>query len=162
MIYVGGCPYLLESSYVVFHATLVLCSGIDLRLKAVHPLTLEQIPVYVGDYVTGGYGLGYGTKAVMGVPAHNERDLVFAQEHGLPIVKVIEEEEGDGVLVNSQWFNGMAVEQARKEIVSYAETLGVGGKMTQYALRDWLISRQRYWGAPIPILYCEKCGVSSS
>lgn len=116
----------------------------------------------MADYVIGGYGLGYGTKAVMGVPAHDQRDLVFAQEHGLSITKVIEEQEGGicGVLVNSQQFNGMSTEQARKEIVSYAETLGVGGQMTQYTLRDWLISRQRYWGAPIPVLYCEKCGVS--
>ena len=67
---------------------------------------------------------------------------------------------GSGVLVNSERFSGMSVNQARREIVSHAETLGVGGHMTQYKLRDWLISRQRYWGAPIPILYCEKCGVS--
>ena len=107
----------------------------------------------------------------MGVPAHDDRDLLFAQEHDLSVVKVIELPEGDkqskegeesngGVLVNSKQFNGMSAKQARKEIASYAESLGVGGHMTQYKLRDWLISRQRYWGAPIPVLYCDKCGVS--
>lgn len=103
----------------------------------------------------------------MGVPAHDERDFLFANEHGLAIVKVVESpedseevEEGDGVLVNSQQFTGMTVEEAKKEIVSYAEKQGFGGLMSQYKLRDWLISRQRYWGTPIPVLYCDKCGVS--
>ena len=139
---------------IVFHYR----SGIDLGLKATHPLTNEEIPVYVADYVIG----GYGTKAVMGVPAHDERDLLFARERDLPVVKVIEEEGGErgGALVNSRQFNGMSADHARKEIVSYVQAQGVGGHMTQYKLRDWLISRQRYWGAPIPILYCEKCGVS--
>ena len=105
----------------------------------------------------------------MGVPAHDERDLLFANEHGLPVVKVIEVPEGSegnveedqcGVLVNSEQFTGMSVEEARREIACYAEREGFGGHMTQYKLRDWLISRQRYWGAPIPVLYCDKCGVS--
>ena len=140
-----------------------------LGLSAIHPLTGAEIPMYVADYVIG----GYGTKAVMGVPAHDDRDLLFAQEHDLPVIKVIETpEEGSvgegsedinsGVLVNSSQFNGMSVRQARKEIVSFAETQGISGHMTQYKLRDWLISRQRYWGAPIPILYCSKCGASSN
>ena len=140
------------------------CVGVALGLSVLHPLTGREIPVYVADYVIG----GYGTKAVMGVPAHDDRDLLFANEHGLSVVKVIElqedkeeeERQSDGVLVNSDKFNGMTVYQARKEIVSSAERLGVGGHMTQYKLRDWLISRQRYWGAPIPVLYCDKCGVS--
>jgi leucyl-tRNA synthetase len=109
----------------------------------------------------------------MGVPAHDDRDLLFANEHGLPVVKVIEvsekegegvsegrEEEENGVLVNSEQFTGMSIEQGRREITRYAEREGFGGHMTQYKLRDWLISRQRYWGAPIPVLYCDKCGVS--
>ena len=142
--------------------------GITLGLNATHPLTGAQVPVYVADYIIG----EYGTKAVMGVPAHDDRDLLFANEHGLPVVKVIEvlekgegreEREGegdDGVLVNSGQFTGMSVEQGRREITRYAEKEGFGGHMTQYKLRDWLISRQRYWGAPIPVLYCNKCGVS--
>ena len=148
-------------------------AGIALGLNATHPLTGAQVPVYVADYIIG----EYGTKAVMGVPAHDDRDLLFANEHGLPVVKVIEvpeegegsgsegreEREGegdDGILVNSGQFTGMSVEQGRREITRYAEREGVGGHMIQYKLRDWLISRQRYWGAPIPVLYCDKCGVS--
>ena len=110
----------------------------------------------------------------MGVPAHDYRDLLFANEHGLPVVKVIEvpegssegrkerEEEQSGILVNSGLFTGMSVEEGRKEIARLAEREGFGGHMTQYKLRDWLISRQRYWGTPIPVLYCDKCGVSTS
>ena len=140
-------------------------AGVSVGLSAVHPLTGAEIPVYVADYVIG----GYGTKAVMGVPAHDDRDLLFAQEHNLSVVKVIEGNNGGeggredingGVLVNSNQFNGMSIKQARREIASHASAQGVGGHMTQYKLRDWLISRQRYWGAPIPILNCNKCGVS--
>ena len=147
-----------------------MIAGVSVGLSAVHPLTGAEIPVYVADYVIG----GYGTKAVMGVPAHDDRDLLFAQEHDLSVVKVIETPEGNcgvegeredvngGVLVNSNQFNGMSIDQARREIASHASAQGVGGHMTQYKLRDWLISRQRYWGAPIPILNCDKCGVSSN
>ena len=147
--------YIMRFQYAHTHTHTL---GIALGLNAVHPLTGAQIPVYVADYVIG----EYGTKAVMGVPAHDDRDLLFANEHGLPVVKVIEDSEGQsGFLVNSGQFTGMSVEEGRREIAGYAEKEGFGGHMTQYKLRDWLISRQRYWGTPIPVLYCDKCGVSS-
>ena len=166
----------MEENFAGTHSNLSLTHahnpGIAVGLHATHPLTGARVPVYIADYIIG----EYGTKAVMGVPAHDDRDLLFANEHGLPVVKVIEvpeakkggsegreereREEENGVLVNSGQFSGMSVEQGRREITRYAKREGFGDHMTQYKLRDWLISRQRYWGAPIPVLYCDKCGVS--
>ncbi len=94
----------------------------------------------------------------MGVPAHDERDHLFATHHTLPILPVMQ----DGLIVNSQHLNGLSIQAAAKAVLEQAATMGTGGTMTTYKLRDWLISRQRYWGAPIPILYCDKCGVSAT
>jgi leucyl-tRNA synthetase len=123
---------------------------------ALHPLTQELVPIWVADYVLGTYGTG----AVMGVPAHDQRDQQFAQQHQLPIKTVIEQTlEGQSVLVNSGSFTGLTVENATKSIVEALENQQSGQLSTTYRLRDWLVSRQRYWGAPIPIIDCPSCGL---
>ncbi len=129
----------------------------------IHPLTGEEIPIYAGTFVVAGYGTG----AVMGVPAHDARDYAFAKKHKLPIKKVIDSPNAkpaqayteDGKLVNSDMFNGLESSDAKSIITKALEKKGVGGMVVEYRLRDWLISRQRYWGTPIPIVYCESCGV---
>ena len=113
----------------------------------------------MADYVLATYGTG----AVMAVPAHDERDHAFAEKFNLPIEKVIDggSEElftDDGTLVNSGEFNGLSSAEAREAIVAKLEKMNLGTKKVNYRLRDWLVSRQRYWGAPIPIVHCEKCG----
>ncbi|MFN7087809.1 MAG: leucine--tRNA ligase [Burkholderiales bacterium] len=143
--------------------------GMDTGLTVTHPLTGEPIPVWVGNYVL----MSYGDGAVMAVPAHDERDFGFAQQYGLPIKQVIAvpgetfspdawaEWYGDkqrGVCVNSGKYDGLAYEAAVDAIAADLEKLGLGEKKTQYRLRDWGISRQRYWGCPIPIVHCEHCG----
>lgn len=132
----------------------------------INPFTGEKVPIWIADYVL----YEYGTGAVMGVPAHDARDFKFAKEQNLPIQVVIIPEGGDpaaeltaaytepGVLVNSQQFDGMASGDAKQAITEYAQTQGFGQPRVQYRLRDWLISRQRYWGAPIPIIHCPECG----
>jgi leucyl-tRNA synthetase len=133
-----------------------------------NPVTGWQMPIYVANFVL----MGYGTGAVMAVPAHDQRDFEFAQKYSLPIKVVIQpatEElraesltaayEDDGVLVNSGDFSGLASPEAREAIAAYLEEKGQGKPAVNFRLRDWLISRQRYWGAPIPIIYCEKCGL---
>ncbi|WP_054950146.1 leucine--tRNA ligase [Numidum massiliense] len=134
---------------------------------AVHPLTGERIPVWVANYVL----MDYGTGAVMGVPAHDERDFAFATTYGLPVKKVIERTieplpeplteafVEDGVLVNSGDFNGLPNRDAMEKISATLVAEGKGKQTISYRLRDWLVSRQRYWGAPIPIVYCDSCGV---
>ncbi|VAW30401.1 Leucyl-tRNA synthetase, partial [hydrothermal vent metagenome] len=126
-----------------------------------HPLSGEPIPIWVADYVLPGYGSG----AVMGVPAHDSRDFGFAQAYNLPIIQVVEPEEavegcftGDGVLINSAQFSGQTSEEARRQITAVLQAANQGTPKVQYRLRDWLISRQRYWGAPIPIVHCPDCG----
>ena len=133
---------------------------------AINPLNNERIPILIGNYVLGGYGTG----AVMGVPAHDQRDFAFAKQYGLPIRTVVvpkgEVEKGalsevyidDGILVNSGEFSGMDNREAMEKITAYLDSIGRGGHRVNYRLRDWLISRQRYWGTPIPIIYCDKCG----
>lgn len=134
-------------------------TGVFTGAYAINPLTGKEIPIWVSDYVL----IGYGTGAIMAVPAHDERDFAFAEKFDLPIVKVIEKPEGsdddsacyhdEGELVNSGEFNGMDSAQAREQIVAKLEKDGIGHKKVTYRMRDWLISRQRYWGCPIPIAY---------
>ncbi|KYO64749.1 leucine--tRNA ligase [Thermovenabulum gondwanense] len=142
--------------------------GLFIGAYAINPVNNERIPIWIANYVL----LDYGTGAVMGVPAHDQRDFEFAKKYNLPIKLVIKPAEGDwkteemekaftdeGVLINSCTFTGMQSEEAKKEIGKFMEQRGIGKITINYKLRDWLISRQRYWGAPIPIIYCEKCGI---
>lgn len=130
---------------------------------AINPLNGAKIPVWIADYVLTGYGTG----AIMAVPAHDERDYAFAKKFDLPIIEVIQSEQGvekeaftgDGKLINSSFLNGMRVEESKAAIIKYLEEKGIGRAKTTYRLRDWVFSRQRYWGEPIPIVHCEKCGV---
>ena len=135
-------------------------TGEDTGLKAINPATGEEIPVWVADYVLSGYGSG----AIMAVPAHDERDWEFATKFNLPIIEVIaggevakEAYTGDGKIVNSGEWNDKVYPQDYGAILSDIEKKGWGKRETNYHLRDWLISRQRYWGPPIPLVYCEKC-----
>ncbi len=137
-------------------------TGVFTGSYAINPLTGENVPVWVADYVLGGYGTG----AVMGVPGHDERDFAFANKYNLPVIEVVEKphdtaEEvyhGEGVLINSGEFDGMSSSDAREKIVALLEERKLGGAKTTYKMRDWLISRQRYWGAPIPIIHCDEHG----
>ena len=143
--------------------------GIPTGGKAINPFTGEEIPIWIADYVL----YEYGTGAVMGVPAHDTRDFQFATEQKLPIKVVIVppgENAGEtpvpqaaytepGTMVNSGSFDGVASTEGKSAIIQYAEKEGFGKARVQYRLRDWLISRQRYWGAPIPIIHCPKCGI---
>ena len=139
-------------------------TGVFTGSYAINPATGDRIPIWVADYVLGGYGTG----AVMAVPAHDERDAAFAEKYELPIVTVIERPDddpdtdqcyhGEGVLVNSGAFDGMRSEDAREQIVAWLEQEGCGHAKVTYKMRDWLISRQRYWGAPIPIIHCPEHG----
>ena len=137
-------------------------TGVFTGAYCTNPVNGKKIPVYLADYVLATYGTG----AVMAVPAHDERDFAFAEKYGLPIVKVIEKKGGetvlpyteDGIMVGSLQFDGLFGEEARAEVAAYISKLGKGGKKVNYRLRDWLVSRQRYWGAPIPIVHCPDCG----
>jgi leucyl-tRNA synthetase len=134
----------------------------------INPLNKEQIPIWTADYVL----MEYGTGAVMAVPAHDERDFAFARKYGLPIRVVIQPEGedltgetmgeayiGEGTMANSERFTGLNSQEGIRAITRYLEEEGIGEQAVTYRLRDWLISRQRYWGNPIPIIYCERCGV---
>ncbi len=140
-------------------------TGVFTGRYAINPLNNSKIPVWVSDYVLADYGTG----AIMCVPAHDDRDFEFAKKFNLPITQVIipegqeliELEEayiGDGVMVNSSQFDGMKASLAKEAIAEYLEEKEIGNKTTNYKLRDWVFSRQRYWGEPIPIVHCEKCG----
>jgi leucyl-tRNA synthetase len=130
---------------------------------AINPVNGVKIPIWVADYVLSGYGTG----AIMAVPAHDERDFEFAEKFDLPIIEVISKPQndtevglytGEGIVINSGKFDGMSSSDAREQIVDWLETKGDGRTKTTYKMRDWLISRQRYWGAPIPIIHCADCG----
>lgn len=130
---------------------------------AINPVNDRKVPIYVADYVLASYGTGI----VMAVPAHDERDFAFATKYNLPIERVIASADGtnddlpytdDGILVNSASYNGVGCEQARKKILEQLASKNTGGEKINYRLRDWLVSRQRYWGAPIPIIHCKHCG----
>lgn len=137
-------------------------SGVFIGAYAINPINNERVPIWIADYVL----YSYGTGAVMGVPSHDERDFAFAKKYNLPITRVIAETNdegelpycGQGVLVNSGEFNGIESDKARENILDKLESMGKGGKKINYRLRDWLVSRQRYWGCPIPIIHCEHCG----
>lgn len=137
-------------------------SGVFIGAYAINPINNERVPIWIADYVL----YSYGTGAVMGVPSHDERDFAFAKKYSLPITRVIAETDGEGelpycgqgVLVNSGEFNGVDSDKAREGILDKLERMGKGGKKVNYRLRDWLVSRQRYWGCPIPIIHCEHCG----
>ncbi|PIN89644.1 leucine--tRNA ligase [Candidatus Pacearchaeota archaeon CG10_big_fil_rev_8_21_14_0_10_32_14] len=142
--------------------------GVFTGSYAINPLTKEKVPVYAGNFVVADYGTGM----VMAVPAHDQRDYEFAVKYKLPIKQVIEPVDrefnlkdesraftGEGRLVNSDKFNGLENKKAIHEITKYLEEKKLGSKKVQFKLRDWLVSRQRYWGTPIPIVYCDKCGI---
>jgi leucyl-tRNA synthetase len=134
-------------------------TGVPLGRTVTNPVNGEQIPVYVADYVL----MEYGTGAIMAVPAHDERDHAFAEAFGLPIRRVIEGGElpyvGDGPMVNSGRFDGVLSSEGYEQIVDWLQAEGLGKRAIHYRLRDWLLSRQRYWGCPIPIVHCEGCGL---
>ena len=139
-------------------------TGVFTGAYAIHPLTGKEVPIWVGDYVLATYGTG----AVMAVPAHDERDFAFAEKFNLPINRVIEAKDGiettlpfceHGILVNSGEFDGLTTAEAKEKIVEKLASMGLGEKKVNFRLRDWLVSRQRYWGAPIPVVYCEECGI---
>ena len=141
-------------------------TGVFTGSYAINPATGAHMPIWVADYVLAGYGEG----AVMAVPAHDQRDYDFAGKYDLPIIKVIDPTEdvddddvidfysGEGNLINSGDFNGISTSEAREQIVAWLEEQGIGHSQVTYKMRDWLISRQRYWGAPIPIIHCPHCG----
>ena len=142
-------------------------TGVFIGKYAINPFTKKEIPIYISDYVL----MGYGTGAVMGVPAHDQRDFEFATKFGLDIIPVVDPGDpevdlnnltcacaAEGTLINSGEYNGMNNKEAIEKFAEVVEQWGIGKKTVNYRLRDWLISRQRYWGTPIPMIYCEHCG----
>ena len=129
---------------------------------AINPFNGKEIPIYVADYVL----MSYGTGAIMAVPAEDERDYAFAQIHNLPIIRTTEPPDadfegpysGDGLKINSDWLDGMDTKTAKAKSIQWLESNGIGKGKVNYRLRDWLVSRQRYWGCPIPIIHCPSCG----
>lgn len=149
-----------ERTELVKEKTGVMLDGV----KAINPVNGKEIPIFVSDYVL----VSYGTGAIMAVPAHDTRDWEFAKKFNLPIIEVVKGGEdvqkeaftdcATGVMVNSDFLTGLTVEEAKKKMISWLEENKVGRTKTNYKLRDWVFSRQRYWGEPIPIVHCDKCG----
>ena len=141
--------------------------GVSLGISVLHPLSGKKVPVWTANFVLAEYGGG----AVMAVPAHDERDFEFAKKFNLPIIQSIAPKSGDydaskayvepGILINSAEFSGMDSERAKSAVISKFEELGLGRRVVNFKLRDWGVSRQRYWGAPIPMIHCPKCGLVS-
>jgi len=139
-------------------------TGVPLKgITAINPVNNKEIPVWISDYVL----ISYGTGAIMAVPAHDDRDWAFAKKFGLPIIEVVQ--GGDvqnapytdiesGIMTNSQFLDGLSVAEAKKTIIDWLDDKGFGHRKVNYKLRDWVFSRQRYWGEPIPLVYCEHCG----
>lgn len=138
-------------------------TGVFTGAYAINPVNGVKIPVWTSDYVL----MGYGTGAIMAVPAHDERDYAFAKKFGLKIIEVIKSEQGvdkeaftgDGELVNSGFLNGLRVKESKAKMIAWLSEHNVGNAKTTYKLRDWVFARQRYWGEPIPVVHCDKCGV---
>ncbi len=155
----------LQQGEIARSAATVEKEGFFTGRYAINPLNGERVPIYIANYVL----MEYGTGAIMGVPAHDQRDFEFATKYGLEIRRVIEGEEskgellsafeGEGRLVNSGQFTGMTSREAFRKIGEFLESTGQGRFAVKYKLRDWLISRQRYWGTPIPMIHCDRCGI---
>ena len=146
--------------------------GFDTGLKIIHPFDGREVPFYVANFVL----MEYGTGAIFGCPAHDQRDFEFAGKYGLPVLPVVSDKwqvasekeschlplatayTGDGTLINSDFLDGLGIPEAKKRMLAALQAIGVGTAKTNYRLRDWGISRQRYWGCPIPIIYCDACG----
>ena len=126
--------------------------GMFIGKHVINPITGRKVPLWIANYIL----MDYGTGAIMGVPAHDERDKEFATKYGIEIIDVIDE---DGKMINSEEFNGMDATEAQDKITEKLAKEGRGKKTVNYRLRDWLLSRQRYWGVPIPVVYCEECGI---
>ncbi|MBQ1406947.1 MAG: leucine--tRNA ligase, partial [Eubacterium sp.] len=142
-------------------------TGVFIGKYAVNPVNGKLIPIYISDYVL----MGYGTGAIMAVPAHDQRDFEFAEKFGLEIIPVVDTDDpeidvhnltqafaAEGTMINSEQFNGMNNREAIEKMIDWLAERGIGEKTINYKLRDWLISRQRYWGTPIPMIYCDDCG----
>ena len=136
--------------------------GVDTGTRVVNPFTGQPIPLFLADYVLTTYGTG----AIMAVPGEDQRDWDFATAYGLPIIRTVQPSEGfdgeaytgDGPSINSEWLDGLWMDEAKAAAIDWLEDQGIGQRKVNYRLRDWLLSRQRYWGCPIPIVYCEACG----
>ena len=164
MAYIDRCAHMSEIDRT---STTNEKTGVFIGKYAINPFTGKTMPIFISDYVL----MGYGTGAVMGVPAHDQRDFDFAKKFGLEIIPVIDPHDPDvdlndlkeacaaeGTVINSGEFNGMNNKEAIQKIAEVADERGIGRKTINYRLRDWLISRQRYWGTPIPMIHCDSCG----